>query len=549
MALNFPNSPTLNQVYTDSTSGFSYQWNGTVWISFSAASSSQIKVLDDISGSFTGIAFTFALTSSSASISPPNAQSLIINLGGVIQDASDDYIVSGSNIIFSTAPTNGLSFSGISLGPGIPVDYANNGNVYTRTTFTATASQTTFTVTGTYTVGYLEVYQNGVRLSAGTDYTATTGTTFVLTTPANLNDEIESIGYNVASIVTTTGQFDNLSISGVSTFVGFATHTGTIFGRNLSLTGIATATEFDISGSSNTLTAGGLNVGIATALSVIVGSAVTINSSGINVTGITTIKNASGTVTIGIGTTALLVEGNARVTGILTVGSASITLNGITDTINVGTGLTLSSSGINVTGVITATTFVGALTGTASGNLVSGGALGTPSSGTLTNATGLPISTGVSGLGAGATTFLATPSSANFAALLTDETGTGANVFATSPTLTDPAIVGTILEDIFTITDAAAFEVDPGNGSIQLITLGASRTPKCTNMVAGESVTLMVDDGTAYTITWTDATWGTGGVVWKTNAGAAPTLNTSGYTVIVLWKVSTQVYGARVGDA
>jgi len=68
-------------------------------------------------------------------------------------------------------------------------------------------------------------------------------------------------------------------------------------------------------------------------------------------------------------------------------------------------------------------------------------------------------------------------------------------------------------------------------------------------MVAGESVTLMVDDGTAYTLTWTDATWGTGGVVWKTNAGAAPTLNTSGYTVIVLWKVSTQVYGARVGDA
>jgi len=119
----------------------------------------------------------------------------------------------------------------------------------------------------------------------------------------------------------------------------------------------------------------------------------------------------------------------------------------------------------------------------------------------------------------------------------------------TNKTLTDPAIIGTILEDIFTITDGAAFEVDPGNGSIQLITLGASRTPKCTNMVAGESVILMVDDGSAFTLTWTDSTWGTGGVVWKTNAGAAPTLNTSGYTVIVLWKVSTQVYGARVGDA
>ena len=119
----------------------------------------------------------------------------------------------------------------------------------------------------------------------------------------------------------------------------------------------------------------------------------------------------------------------------------------------------------------------------------------------------------------------------------------------TNKTLTDPAIIGTILEDVFTITDGAAFEVDPGNGSVQLITLGANRTPKATNFTAGEAVTLMVDDGTAYTITWSDATWGGSGVVWKTNAGVAPTLNTTGYTVITLWKVGTQVYGARVGDA
>lgn len=127
--------------------------------------------------------------------------------------------------------------------------------------------------------------------------------------------------------------------------------------------------------------------------------------------------------------------------------------------------------------------------------------------------------------------------------------GTLTNPTITTPAITDPTITGTVLEDIYTISDGAAFEIDPGNGSIQLITLGASRTPKATNFAAGESVTLLVDDGTAYALTWTDATFGGSGVVWKTDGGNAPELNTSGYTVIVLFKVSTQVYGARVGDA
>jgi hypothetical protein len=69
-----------------------------------------------------------------------------------------------------------------------------------------------------------------------------------------------------------------------------------------------------------------------------------------------------------------------------------------------------------------------------------GGALGTPSSGTLTNCTGLPVSTGVSGLGANVATFLATPTSANLGAAVSDETGTGALVFANTPTLVTPLL-------------------------------------------------------------------------------------------------------------
>lgn len=110
-------------------------------------------------------------------------------------------------------------------------------------------------------------------------------------------------------------------------------------------------------------------------------------------------------------------------------------------------------------------------------------------------------------------------------------------------------ISGAPEESIFTITDAPAFEINPNNGSLQIITLGANRTPKATNFTSGKAVTLIVDDGSGFSLTWTDTTFGGTGVEWKTNGGTPPALNLTGYTFIALWKIGTQVYGARIGNA
>lgn len=119
--------------------------------------------------------------------------------------------------------------------------------------------------------------------------------------------------------------------------------------------------------------------------------------------------------------------------------------------LNFGTGVATfltTPTSANLRGALTDETGTGSAVFATSPTLVTP-VLGTPASGTLTNCTGLPVSTGVSGLGTGVATFLATPSSANLAAALTDETGTGAAVFANSPTLVTPnlgtpsALVGT----------------------------------------------------------------------------------------------------------
>lgn len=136
-------------------------------------------------------------------------------------------------------------------------------------------------------------------------------------------------------------------------------------------------------------------------------------------------------------------SGSAQIIPTAIAGTGTvITLPATTGTVAL-TGNKLSvfaaTSSSELAGVISDETGSGALVFANSPTLVTP-TLGTPASATLTNATGLPISTGVSGLGTGVATFLATPSSANLASAVTDETGTGALVFANTPTLVTPNI-------------------------------------------------------------------------------------------------------------
>lgn len=325
-AINFPDNPSLNQQYSDK--GFTYKWNGTVWISVGISTTriSNIREIDDIKSSFNGSTTQFPLKVGGTNVTPVTAQQLIIVIGGVIQDPNQDYSLSGANIVFSTPPANGLSFTGTILGTDLPLNTIADDSV------------------------------TPAKISTGGPSWASDGTVGITS------------GINIVGVATVGG---NAIIGGVATIAGTTQSTSKDTGslvlegglgveKNIHAGGNLTAVDGSFSGN---VTIGGTltkqdvtnidSVGVVTARAGIKVNAggVDISAGGITAAGIASVSaGAAGTVTIGYGNTTLIVDGGARVTGILTVGTSSLTLDGTNNKVNIGSGVTVDATGYRVGG-------------------------------------------------------------------------------------------------------------------------------------------------------------------------------------------------------
>jgi acetolactate synthase regulatory subunit len=130
-------------------------------------------------------------------------------------------------------------------------------------------------------------------------------------------------------------------------------------------------------------------------------------------------------------------------------------------------------------------------------------ALGTPASGVLTSCTGLPISTGVSGLGTNVATFLATPTAANLAATVTDETGSGALVFGTSPSLTTPTLNSAVVDNNNAVSAAGSTQGTATALTVDynvVTTVAASTGVKLPTATAGRRIVIVNKGASTLTI-------------------------------------------------
>lgn len=293
---------------------------------------------------------------------------------------------------------------------GNPITIQNESRVIS---VTADASQSTFEIDGGYVINYISVYQNGIRLVSGAEYTANNGSTVVLVTPAAVNDTLEFHIYDtfqvpdaIVSAASTQVIFGDLTVLGVlyseNDVVAVSTVASNLVGSpsivvdNVSCSGVVTTTTLETTGLTasgnsnlvNLIVSGNSNLVNVNSTGIV--TAISFEGDGSSLTGVLTgfstsvinaeFLNVSGVSTLGVVTGATYYGDGSNLTGVNVDGSALTVENdgvsiGIAGTINFGSGLTATTVTSGVTTVSSSAFVRTSKTGT-TGSIVDEGSSG-----------------------------------------------------------------------------------------------------------------------------------------------------------------------------
>jgi hypothetical protein len=523
--LNFPSSPNTNDTY--SFGGKTWVYNGSAW-ALQSASLTTTTVTEGTNLYFTNARARAAISVAGAG-SYDNSTGVITITGGVTSVGGATGAVSnaqlasgitssgvlttgnvaeGANLYFTTSRAR----ASIDADAGGPITYnATTGNValsvsgVTANTYGGASKVPVFTVD---TYGRITSAANvnvaGVSTFSASGNTFTIGTADGGSFSASIQPDSVVLGRD------TTGDYVASMTAGNGITVGTATGEGStpvitntgvlsVNGQTGNATGFATTANSLAQFASTT------SAELRTLVSDETGS------------GSLVFSDSPVLITPNIGTASYAVLTNA--TGL----PVSTGISGL------GTGVATflaTPSSANLAAAVTDETGTGNILFSNSPVMVTPN-LGTPSAATLTNATGLPISTGVSGLGTGTATFLGQePTSANLAAYITDETGTGALVFGTSPAITTSL---TTPSGSFDLVNTGATTVNfAGAGTTVNIGAATGNTNILNNMVIAGN---LVVQGTTTTVSSTTLNVADKNITLAKGAADSATADGAGITI------------------